>query len=77
MIVDLPDNVLFSVDTSCLITAWHRTHPPDIFPAVWNHIADLIDGGVLIASSLVKVELERQDDELLAWCAARDHFFIV
>ncbi len=76
MIQKLPRSVAFSLDTSCLVTAWRRTLPMDLFAPVWDHLAQLIDDAAVIATNLVKVELEQKDDELLAWCAERDHMFL-
>jgi hypothetical protein len=43
--------VSYCIDTSALIEAWVRYHPPDVFPTLWNQIDDLVDSGRLVASS--------------------------
>ena len=54
----------YSVDTSALIGAWIRHYPPDVFPAVWEQIADGISNGKLRVVSEVYREIEQQSDEL-------------
>ncbi|MGA2478937.1 MAG: DUF4411 family protein [Spirochaetia bacterium] len=66
----------YSVDTSSILDAWRRYYPPDVFPALWTSMDILIAGGSLRATDEVRVELERKDDEVLAWAAGRDGFFV-
>lgn len=62
---------MYCVDTSALVQAWREDQPPDVFPSLWEKLAESIDEGVICASRSVLVELERQEDELCDW--ARDH----
>jgi hypothetical protein len=73
----IPETVLYSLDTSALVTAWGRNYPPDVFAPVWDHMDTLIRNGVVRASREVLTELEKQDDELCHWCKVReDDLFI-
>jgi len=76
MIQVLPAASRYSLDTSSLITAWARHYPKDLFGPVWEHLDKLIGSQIVIASSEVLVEIERQDDELHEWCRQREHAFI-
>lgn len=66
----------YSIDTSSLIWAWRFAYPRERFPSVWARIENLIDDGGLKASPMVLTELERQDDDLHQWAAARTKLFI-
>ncbi len=68
---------LYCVDTSALLDGWVRHYPPDVFPALWSRIDQLIEDGRLIATVEVLVEIERKDDDLFAWVKKRkDALFI-
>ncbi len=66
----------YSIDTSSLIWAWRFAYPRDRFPSVWMQIENLIGSGDLKASPMVLAELERQDDDLHAWAAAKIELFV-
>jgi hypothetical protein len=51
-------------------------YPPERFPSVWLRIEALIRAGDLKASPMVLAELERQEDDLYAWAAAKPDVFI-
>lgn len=76
MIYELPESARYSLDTGCLINAWKRNYPPDMFEPVWRHVDGLIEKEIVVASAEVLHELERQDDDLYAWCDARDDMFL-
>ncbi len=57
----------YSIDTSSIIQAWHRYYPIDIFPTLWSRLEQLVDHGDLGATEEVLVELEKKDDDVLAW----------
>jgi hypothetical protein len=65
----------YSIDTSSLIEAWHRQYPIDIFSGLWERLDDMIDSGLLRAADEVRIELEKKDDELLAWARDRPQLF--
>lgn len=66
----------YSVDTSLLIQGWRTYYPPDVFPGVWDGLAEMIAAGSIRASEEVREELERKDDELLAWADGRADLFV-
>jgi uncharacterized protein DUF4411 len=67
---------VFSIDTSALIGAHYELYPPRTFPGLWRQIEALIASAELVATEEVLHELERQDDELLAWVRNQAGFFV-
>jgi hypothetical protein len=67
----------YSIDTSALLDGWRRYYSPDVFPAVWSGIEELIDVGDLAATEEVLVELEKRDDEIHAWAKERKDKLVV
>jgi hypothetical protein len=63
--------VIYSMDSSALIHAWHRIYRPKNFGFVWDGFDTLISAGRLRASIEVYNELQKKDDELFAWCKKR------
>jgi hypothetical protein len=63
--------VIYSMDSSALIHAWHRIYRPKNFGFVWDGFDTLVSTGRLRASIEVYNELQKKDDELFAWCKAR------
>ena len=68
--------VRYSIDTSALIHGWVRAYPPDVLPALWDRLDELIARGRLLASKEVLLELEKKADDLYAWCKERDAMFV-
>jgi hypothetical protein len=68
--------VRYSIDTSAILDGWRRYYPRDVFPGMWDAIADLVDDGGLRATEEVLVELERKDDEVHGWALKRQHLFV-
>ena len=66
----------FSIDTSAILDGWRRHYPRETFPGLWLHLEALIQSGDLRASEEVKHELEKKDDDALAWAVEQDHFFV-
>ncbi len=66
---------VYSVDTSALIEGWVRAYPIEVFPKLWSGVEQLISTGRLIASAQVRQELERREDELLAWARQQEGLF--
>ncbi len=66
----------YSLDTSAIVQAWRTHYPPEVFPSVWQRLEELIDSGELRASEEVLYELERKDDEVLAWVREREDLII-
>jgi hypothetical protein len=63
--------VIYSMDSSSLIHAWHRIYRPKNFGFVWDGFDTLISARRLRASVEVYNELQKKDDELFAWCKKR------
>lgn len=57
----------YSLDSSFLITAWRRSYPPDVFRSLWSNLSDVVEDGSIVAPVEVRHELERKDDDVLAW----------
>jgi hypothetical protein len=66
----------YSIDTSALVDGWVRYYPHENFPQLWVQIEGLIDDGALRAPLPVLWELERQDDDLLAWAKGHRDLFV-
>ena len=66
----------YSVDTSAIIEGWVRGFPPDLAPHAWIKIEESIDGGVLVASEEVLIELEKKHDKVYEWACKRKHMFV-
>lgn len=66
----------FSIDTSAILDGWRRHYPREAFPGLWDHLEALIRSGDLRASDEVKHELEKKDDDALAWALEQDRFFV-
>lgn len=64
------------VDSSALVEPWTRLYPPDVFAPVWQELANMAREGLLFAPVEVKLELERQKDDLYEWACDLDGFFI-
>lgn len=66
----------YSIDTSSILDGWRRYYPPDVFPALWDRIDELIASGALRATEEVLTELERKDDEVHEWARQRTDLFV-
>lgn len=62
-------------DTSALIEPWVRHYPPDLFPRLWEALAELAEAGSIGAPMDVRLEVERQSDGLCAWVKSLNGFF--
>jgi hypothetical protein len=68
--------VTYSIDTSALLDGWIRYYPPDVFPALWARIDELITNGKLRATEEVLFELEKKADEVYKWAKSKSGFFV-
>lgn len=62
---------IYSLDTSALLDGLERFYPSDVFPALWENIDALADGGRLFVSEEVWHELQKRDEVGAAWMAPR------
>lgn len=44
-----------------------RLYPPDLFEPIWEKLVELTEAGVLVAPADVRLELEKQKDDLYDW----------
>src|ERR1043165_7132802 len=70
-------NTVYSIDSSALIHAWRRAYRPKNFGVLWQNLDDLIEQSRLRASIEVYNEIQKKDDELLAWCKERKEAMFV
>ncbi|HXM83545.1 MAG TPA: DUF4411 family protein [Burkholderiales bacterium] len=63
-------------DTSALIEPWVRHYPPEMFEPLWDKLKELAESGTIAAPVDVRIELERQSDNLCKWAKALDNFFV-
>ena len=68
--------MIFCVDTSAWLDGWARDYPPDVFPSLWEKLAERVAGGVLKCSEEVYVELQKKDDGLHDWLKARKEVLV-
>ncbi|MDO8484678.1 MAG: DUF4411 family protein [Candidatus Limnocylindrales bacterium] len=66
----------YCLDSSALIQGWNVLYPPTFFPGLWARIEELADAGEVVSSEEVRLEIERKDDVLLAWCKTRTGMFL-
>ncbi|WP_093535946.1 DUF4411 family protein [Stenotrophomonas rhizophila] len=69
--------LVYSIDSSSLIHAWHRAYRPKNFPSFWVNLDDLIAEGRLKASIEVFEELKKKDDDVYAWAKERKELLFV
>ena len=63
--------MIYCIDTSAWLDGWVRDYPPDVFPSLWDKLAECVAAGVLKCSEEVYVELEKKDDGVHDWLKAR------
>ncbi len=61
------DQVMYSIDTSALIAAFHERYPIGNFPSLWRKIETLIKNRRLKMAQIVFEEAMR-DTEIKRWC---------
>lgn len=67
---------MFCFDTSALLECWSRYYPIDVFPGIWERLAEMIESGELIAPDEVHEEIKRKDDGLAEWLKPRAGMFV-
>lgn len=63
--------MIYCVDTSGWLDGWVRDYPADVFPSLWERLAECVAEGTIKCSEEVYVELEKKDDEIHDWIKAR------
>ena len=61
------DQIVYSLDTSALIAAFHERYPIQNFDSLWRRIEELIRNGRMKMSQVVFEEAMR-DTEIKQWC---------
>jgi hypothetical protein len=69
--------MMYCIDTSAWLDGWARDYPPDVFPSLWDKLAERVHDGVLKCSEEVYVELKKKDDGLYDWLKARKEVLVV
>ncbi len=67
---------MYSLDTSALLDGWRRYYPPDVFPPLWQKLAELIQAGRLRSPDEVREELKKKDDEVWRWARGQAGLFV-
>lgn len=65
----------YSFDTSALIEG-NKIYPIDVFPALWDKLATLINDGHVRAIVQVKTELSKKDDDIFKWSSRFPDLFL-
>ena len=68
--------MIYCIDTSAWLDGWARDYPQEVFPSLWDNLADSIKAGVLKCSEEVYVEIEKKDDGLHDWLKARKQVLV-
>ncbi len=63
--------MIYCVDTSAWLDGWARDYPQDVFPSLWEKLAECIAAETVKCSEEVYVELSKKDDDLHDWLKAR------
>lgn len=63
----------FCVDANIVINL-HRRFPRDVWPSVWDRFEGLVATGRAVLPREVLIELDRIDDDCVAWCKSLDDF---
>ncbi|MYD35710.1 MAG: DUF4411 family protein [Dehalococcoidia bacterium] len=66
----------YCFDTSVYINAWQRDYRPAAFHSFWEKIETYVDEGQILTTEEVRIELQRKDDQIVAWAKERPHMFV-
>jgi hypothetical protein len=67
---------VYSFDSSAFINPFRRYYPMDLFPRFWAELAARIASGEIIATEVVRDEIDVKDDELKVWVRAQSGLFV-
>lgn len=67
---------LYSFDTSSLLNGRRDLLPPEVFPTLWSKVEDMIAAGHIRAVDVVRDELRRRDDAVMAWALGQADLFV-
>lgn len=66
----------YCIDSSAWLDGWARDYPQEVFPSLWEKLAEAIDDGLLWCSEEVYVEIKKKDDGLHNWLKARKRVLV-
>jgi hypothetical protein len=67
---------VYCFDTSTFIRAWYEAYAPDVVPSFWEHLAQAMRGGTVIAPDEVLMETSKRSDDLHAWLKQQEQCFV-
>jgi hypothetical protein len=67
---------VYSFDSSAFINPFRRYYPQDLFPKFWDEVARRIAAGEIIASEVVRDEIDEKDDQLKKWVREQSGLFV-
>lgn len=67
---------LYSFDSSAFINPFRRYYPQDLFPKFWDAVTERIASGEIIASEVVRDEIDQKDDQLKVWLRSQTGLFV-
>lgn len=59
--------MIFCLDTSAWLDGWVRDYPEEVFPSLWEKLAECVASGQVRCSEEVYIELEKKDDGIHDW----------
>ncbi|MFM2177258.1 MAG: hypothetical protein RL015_1356 [Verrucomicrobiota bacterium] len=68
--------MIFCLDTSAWLDGWVRDYPEEVFPSLWEKLAECIASGQVRCSEEVYVELEKKDDGIHDWLKKRKEVIV-
>lgn len=70
-------NWKYSFDTSAFIDSWRRYYPNDVFKNLWNIIEEKMKDQVIVSTSIVKDEIDYQEDDLKVFINQHPENFVI
>src|SRR5215204_5269623 len=66
----------YCFDTSAFMEAWLRNYPLHVFPGIWSGIETMIVSERVVASEMVRDELQAKSDALCSWSQTQKGLFV-
>lgn len=66
----------YCIDSSAWLDGWTRDYPQEVFPSLWEKLAEAVDEGLLRCSEEVYVEIKKKDDGLHDCLKARKRVLV-
>jgi hypothetical protein len=72
----MSDTSAYVIDMSALVQLWQpRYYKRNVFPGLWKNYDELVEAGRLVSVREVRLEVERGNDDLVAWAKQHSHLF--